>query len=73
MGEIPPIPTQPLFLAPTTPQEVEAAESGRCELAGCEAPLPHSPGNEGKVRYCSPQHRREARARRSRARHGDAR
>ncbi len=42
-----------------------------CELPGCDAVVPHSPGNEDTIRYCSRAHRREARARRSRARNGD--
>lgn len=78
MGESRPIPVRPLFLAPEPRQEGRPEESDRpvteqCELGGCTAPLPHPPGNEGRVRYCCREHRRKARAERSQARHGSER
>ncbi|GAA5121796.1 hypothetical protein GCM10023320_31170 [Pseudonocardia adelaidensis] len=84
MGAPRPNPDLPLFLAPG--QAVPVPETGRgaapvepyqddprCELVGCDAPLPPSPGNEETIRYCCREHRREARAQRSRARHGGER
>ncbi|GAA5129393.1 hypothetical protein GCM10023320_49790 [Pseudonocardia adelaidensis] len=41
----------------------------RCELPGCDTPVPEHPGNEGRSRYCCPRHRSEARARRRQARY----
>jgi hypothetical protein len=45
--------------------------SGRCELPGCDRPVLHHPGNEGKTRYCCREHRRESRAQRRRDRYDD--
>jgi hypothetical protein len=82
MGASRPIPAQPLFQAPgqALPEpvtgksgnssEIELDDRGRCELPECDAPIPHCPGNEETARYCSHEHRREARAQRRRARFG---
>ena len=77
MGASRPNPERPLFLAPSErkePQDGRCEDSGdRCALAGCDAPLPHFPGNEETTRYCCREHRREGRAQRSRARHSGER
>lgn len=79
MGRSRPIPEQPLFRAPgeavaeSMVISDELDTGARCELPGCDADVPRAVGNEGRVRYCCHEHRREARALRRRARYGDAR
>jgi hypothetical protein len=79
MGRSRPIPEQPLFRAPgeavaeSMVTSGELDKSARCELPGCDADVPQAVGNEGRVRYCSYEHRREARALRRRARYGGER
>ncbi len=81
MGASRPIPAQPLFQAPgqalpvagkdsSSSSRIELNDRVSCELPECDAPIPHFPGNEETARYCSREHRREARAQRRRARVG---
>jgi hypothetical protein len=42
----------------------------RCELAGCDTPLPPVPGRENENRYCCQQHRLQAHRARRTAKHG---
>jgi hypothetical protein len=74
---------QPLFQAPgeAVPESPAERDGGsrdgdqdgfsRCDLPGCDRPVPHHPGNEGKTRYCCREHRRESRAQRRRDRYDD--
>jgi hypothetical protein len=80
-----PTPERPLFQAPGQVVPARTLVAGRdgalngrsqnplsqCGLPGCDNSLPHSPGNEKTVRYCSQEHRREARAQRRHARYSD--
>ncbi|WP_028927946.1 hypothetical protein [Pseudonocardia acaciae] len=47
----------------------EEDEVRRCALDGCDAPLPHVPNRENENRYCTPQHRQQARRSRRSANH----
>lgn len=84
MAESRPIPLRPLFRAPgevlvestaglDTGTSEELDRHVRCELPGCDVLVPPAAGNEGRVRYCCREHRREARALRRRARYGGER
>jgi hypothetical protein len=78
-------PMRPLFLAAGQGVPVRPPVAGRngnpdgrnqapraqCDLPGCDNSLPQYPGNEKTVRYCSREHRREARAQRRHARYND--
>jgi hypothetical protein len=77
----------PLFQAPgqgVPAQKLVAGRDGspdgrirntrsQCDLPGCGNSLPPSLGNEKTVRYCSREHRREARTQRRHARYSDER
>lgn len=58
------------FQRPDQTDREEEPVTRRCELDGCDTPLPLIPGREYQNRYCCQQHRSQAHRARRTAKHG---